>query len=154
MSSSLISVAYDLVGRALPHLLALQDAVRTSGGGGGGPAPSGGGGGPAGAQGPAGMANLLIPVAMIAFLYLFMIRPAQKQRKDQETLQKGLLKGDKVVTTSGIVGTVTGTDEQFITLEISEKVRVKFLRDAVTRKLGAESTGKTNERTSSSEAKK
>jgi preprotein translocase subunit YajC len=133
MLTTLTSHALGLLGRAVPVLLALQDAPRPSGG-----APaSGGGGGAGGGAGGAfggGSMNIILLVALPLFMYFAIIRPANKQRKEQETLQKGISKGDKVVTTSGILGTVTGLEDQFVTLEISERVRVKFLRDAIARK--------------------
>jgi preprotein translocase subunit YajC len=145
MLSTLMSHADGLIGRALPVLMALQDAPHPSGGA----APAqGGGGAPAGGQ----YFSMLFPLLVVAFLYFVMIRPANKQRKEQEALQKGLQKGDKVVTTSGIIGTISGVEDQFITLEISEKVRVKFLREAVTRKFEPKPAGGTSP--SSPEAKK
>lgn len=133
MLSTIIAQAYGLLGRSASVLLAFQVPAQPSGGGGGGAsAQAQGGGGGGGAAG--GFSQLLIPLLMIGFLYFFMIRPMSKQRKEQEALQKSLQKGDRVVTTSGILGTITGMDEQTITLEISEKVRVKFLRESVTRK--------------------
>jgi preprotein translocase subunit YajC len=148
MLSTVISNAHGLVGRMVPVLIALQDAPRPSGGA----APSQGGG----QQPPAGgYFQLLLPLLVVAFLYFVMIRPANKQRKEQEALQKGLQKGDRVVTSSGIIGTVAGVDEQFVTLEISEKVRVKFLRDAVARKFDATAPAKAGEKpTTAAEAKK
>jgi preprotein translocase subunit YajC len=132
MLTTLTSHALGLLGRAVPVLLALQDAPRPSGGA---PASGGGGGAGGGAGGAFGGGfNIILLVALPLFMYFAIIRPANKQRKEQETLQKGIAKGDKVVTTSGILGTVTGLEDQFITLEISERVRVKFLRDAIARK--------------------
>jgi preprotein translocase subunit YajC len=134
MFSSLLAHAHALSDRALPLLYALQGEAGARQAG---PRPTGGGGGGGGGSAAGGLGSLLIPLLMVAFLYFFMIRPMGKQRKEQESLNKSLQKGDKVVTSSGIVGTITGMEDQFITLEISEKVRVKFLREAVTRKLDA-----------------
>jgi preprotein translocase subunit YajC len=149
MLTTLLAHAYALVGRASPALLAMQDSARPSGASG----QSGGGGG-GGSSGSAGFTGLLIPLAMVAFLYFFMIRPMGKQRKETEALNKSLQKGDEVVTSSGIVGKISGIDEQFITLEISEKVRVKFLREAVTRKLNAPAAGKAAATSTPADAKK
>lgn len=137
MLSTLIAHAHGLVGRALPIVVAMQDSSTRP--------PSAGRGGGGGGGGGGGFGQLLIPLLMIAFLYFFMIRPMSKQRKEQEALNKSLQKGDKVVTSSGIIGTITGIEDQFVTLEISEKVRVKFLREAVTRKLGAETSASKSE---------
>jgi preprotein translocase subunit YajC len=74
----------------------------------------------------------LIPfVFMMVVLYFLMIRPqARKQKAQAEFLQK-LKRGDEVVTSSGILGTVEGLTEKFITLEIAPNVRIKILRSQV-----------------------
>lgn len=142
MMTPVMSAAHGLIGRALPVLIALQDAPRPTGGGasqGGAPPPGG------------GLFSLLFPLLVLVFLYFVMIRPAAKQRKEQEALQKSLQKGDRVITSAGIVGTVAGVDDQFVTLEVSEKVRVKFLREAITRKIdGTQPATKTNKPAESS----
>lgn len=137
MFSNAISYVQALADRALPVLIALQDVRRSSGGGGGGGAvPAGGGAAPAGGGAGGVLSSLMLPlimVVMVGFLFL----SGRKQKKDTDTMQKSLQKGDKVITTSGMVATVTGLDVDYVTLEISEKVRVKFKRDAVARRLDA-----------------
>ena len=129
---------YGLIGRALPYLVALQDAPRPLGGGSSAPAthPATGGGATGGGA-SSGLLNILLPMLLMAFVFIFMIGPARKQRKESENLQKSLQKGDKVVTTSSMIGTIVGLDDQFAVVEISEKVRVKFLREAIARKFDA-----------------
>jgi|GEM_PF-570705 len=90
---------------------------------------AGGGGAPTGSQSP--MSSLLMPLLMVAVIYFVAIRPMNKQRKDQEELNKGLRTGDQVVTASGIIGKITGMTDAEVTLEVSEKVRVKFRRAAI-----------------------
>lgn len=91
------------------------------------------GGGPAQGQGgpQSAMSGLLMPLLMVAVIYFVAIRPMNKQRKEQEELNKGLRTGDQVVTTSGIIGKITGLTDAEVTLEVSEKVRVKFRRSAI-----------------------
>ena len=72
-----------------------------------------------------------MPLLMVAVIYFVAIRPMNKQRKEQEELNKGLRTGDQVVTTSGIIGKITGLTDGEVTLEVSEKVRVKFRRTAI-----------------------
>ena len=76
---------------------------------------------------------LILMLAMVAFFYFFMIRPQQKQEKKRKAMLASLKKNDKVVTTSGIYGTVAALDERTVTLKIDEKgdVRVKFDRSAI-----------------------
>jgi preprotein translocase subunit YajC len=142
MLSTALTFAQALAGRALPLLMALQDAPHPSGGGGGGAAAgggaaSGGGGGPGGALG--GLMMPLLMIVMVAFLFM----SGRKQRKESETMQKSLAKGDKVVTTSGIIATIVGIDDQHATLEIAEKVRVKFTRESIARRIDATASSAT-----------
>lgn len=150
MLSTALTYAQALAGRALPLLIALQDAPRPAGGGaapaGGGAAGGGGGGGPGGALG--GLMLPLLMIVMVAFLFM----SGRKQRKDTETMQKSLQKGDKVVTTSGMLGTIVAIDDQFAMLEISEKVRVKFTRESIARRLDA-ATGTAGATSKSSDVK-
>ncbi len=106
-----------------------------------------GGQGRAGSQGnpkgqpPCATSNpsfLVLMLAMVAFFYFFMIRPQQKQEKKRKAMLASLKKNDKVVTTSGIYGTVAALDERTVTLKIDEKgdVRVKFDRSAISGILG------------------
>lgn len=91
---------------------------------------------PALAAGPApGEPNPLITIAMFAGLFLFMylvvIRPQRKRQKEHRALIAALSKGDEVVTNSGILGKITKIDDNFVALEVSDKVELKFQRAAV-----------------------
>ena len=79
---------------------------------------------PAGGQGLAGMFLPMILVFVI--FYFLMIRPQQKERKKHQQLLQNVKKGDNVVTTSGIHGLVTGINDNIISLEIAENVRIKL----------------------------
>ena len=81
------------------------------------------------------MGNVGIIIAMIAFFYFVVLRPQQKQRAEQDNLLKSLQKGDKVLTNSGMYGTVVAIDGDDAVIEISEKVRVKFKRAAIAERL-------------------
>jgi len=77
---------------------------------------------------------IIMLVGMVVFFYFFLIRPQQKQEKQRKAMLAALKKNDKVLTTSGIYGTVAALDERTVTLKIDEKgdVRVKFDRSAIT----------------------
>jgi preprotein translocase subunit YajC len=68
-------------------------------------------------------------------LYFVLIAPQKKQQKQIQEFQKGLSKGDEVVTTSGIIGKVAGLNERVVTLEISPGTEIKMLRNQVNSKL-------------------
>ena len=75
------------------------------------------------------MAPALLMV--MAVFYLIMIRPTQKKQRQRQQLLGNLKKGDKVLTTSGILGTIVGTSEKTVVLKIADNVKVKMLKSAV-----------------------
>ena len=76
----------------------------------------------------------LVPLLlMIAVMYFLLIRPQQKQQRDQEKLQKGLKKNDEVVTMGGIHGTVVNVKETVVTLRVNDDVRIDVDRNCVSR---------------------
>ena len=84
--------------------------------------PGGGGG-----QGSSLMTFLPIIFIFVIF-YFLLIRPQQKQKKEHQNLLSNLREGDNVLTSGGIYGRVTGIKDDKITVEISDKVRVKVNR--------------------------
>ena len=82
------------------------------------------------AQGSA-MGTLLLPLIFIGVMFFFMIRPQMKRAKEHRELVAKLAKGDEVITTGGIAGRVEELGENFVSVEISEGVRVKLQRAAV-----------------------
>lgn len=128
----LIQLEY-LANHAALTLMAWQPAARPSGGGGGGSAPSGGA--PGGLSGgPGAMLNSFLPLIVIGFIYFFMLRPMSKQRKEEEETQKSIRKGDRVVTSSGIIGTIHELEEREVVLETTERTRIRVLRSTVNKK--------------------
>jgi preprotein translocase subunit YajC len=87
-----------------------------------GPTPGGGGG-----QGSSYMTFLPIILIFVIF-YFLLIRPQQKQKKEHQNLLSNLRVGDNVLTTGGIYGRITGIKDERLTVEISDKVRVKVNR--------------------------
>jgi len=86
-----------------------------------GPQPGGG------SQGSAWMSFLPIILIFVVF-YFLLIRPQQKRAKDHRNLLGNIKEGDQILTTGGIYGKITGIREDKITVEISDKVRVKVNR--------------------------
>ena len=72
-----------------------------------------------------------IPLILIfVIFYFFLIRPQQKKAKDHKLMVNNLKRGDKVVTSGGIVGTVDRiVDNNKIEILISENVIVEVIRD-------------------------
>ncbi len=79
----------------------------------------------AGGQGGGQYMSILMLVAIVAIFYFLMIRPQQKRAKEHKNFLENLKKGDKIITSGGLYGTITGINDDSITIEIAEKVRVK-----------------------------
>ena len=85
-----------------------------------------------------GQGGMFIPMIMIFVVFYFMlIRPQQKKQKDLQEWLKSLKKGDEVVTNGGVIGKISGLTENTVTLEVQEKVRMKFLRSHIAGKAPA-----------------
>jgi preprotein translocase subunit YajC len=95
-------------------------------------AQDGGGGTGAAGGAPGFLGNpIILMVAMFAIFYFLLIRPQQKRQKEHKQMLSNLQKGDTIFTSGGLRGKITGLDENVITLEIAERVRVKVNRSAV-----------------------
>ena len=67
-------------------------------------------------------------ILMFVIFYFLLIRPQQKKQKQQREMLSNLKKGERVITNGGLYGRITGLTDTVVTLEISEKVRVKVAR--------------------------
>jgi preprotein translocase subunit YajC len=75
--------------------------------------------------------TLIFFAVMILVFYLLIIRPQQKQRKKQEHFLQALKVGDKVVTSSGVIGRIVSISGNIVTLEIAKDVRARVLKPYV-----------------------
>lgn len=84
-----------------------------------------------------GLLGSLLPIFLIfAVIYFFMIRPQSKRQKEHKAMVEALQKGDKVITSGGIVGKVTKViDNNEIVIEIAKDTEVTVLRYAITQVL-------------------
>ena len=83
----------------------------------------------------------ILPIAAIFLVFYFLvIAPASKQRKKTQEMLSLLKKGDRVVTSGGIYGTVQGVEPDVVYLKIAENVKVKVLRTAISNVLAGDST--------------
>jgi preprotein translocase subunit YajC len=85
----------------------------------------------AGGAQPNAFVQLLPLVLIFVVFYFLLIRPQAKRAKEHKAMVAALAVGDEVVTSGGILGRVTETGEQFLTVEIAEGVRVKVQRHTV-----------------------
>src|SRR5688572_25015162 len=68
---------------------------------------------------------------MVVMFYFLLIRPQQKQRKDQQARIAALQSGDKVVTSSGIHGIVHNVKEHTVVLKVAEGTMIEFDKLAI-----------------------
>lgn len=76
--------------------------------------------------------------ALFALFYAFLIRPQQKRDRELQDMREAIKKGDRIVTTGGLHGRVTGVADDVLTLEVADRVRVKIEKTSVARLFGEE----------------
>ena len=88
-----------------------------------------------GSQGGSGQSNQIMAflplILLFAVFYFLLIRPQQKRARTHKQFMENLKKGDRVVTSGGMYGTITGVTDDSVTIEVAEKVRVKVLKGAI-----------------------
>ena len=85
----------------------------------------------AGGAQPNAFVQLLPLVLIFVVFYFLLIRPQAKRAKEHKAMVAALAVGDEVVTAGGIIGRITETGDQFLTVELAEGVRVKVQRHTV-----------------------
>jgi preprotein translocase subunit YajC len=99
-------------------------------------------GGTGGAGGQGGGFGAFVPlILMFAIFYFLLIRPQQKKAKQHKAMLAAVKKGDRVMTSGGLHGTITGITPDVVTMEIAPKVRVKVSRGSLAGILRSEDTG-------------
>ncbi len=79
------------------------------------------------------MSQIVPILIIIGIVYIIVIRPQQRQAKEQKDLLKNVRRGDTIITSSGIIAKVTkAVDDAEIEAEIAPNVRVRLLRSAIT----------------------
>ena len=82
--------------------------------------------------GPAGSGfEWVFLVGFLVIFYLMIWRPQAKQAKEKKNLLGSLQKGDEVVTVGGIAGKITKVGDDFVVLEVSDTVELKFQKVAI-----------------------
>ena len=88
------------------------------------------------AQGAAGsqpsFLEAMVPfIFMFVILYFLLIRPQQKRQKTHQEFLSKMKRGDSVLTSGGIFGTIEGLTDRFVTLEIADGVKIRVLRSQI-----------------------
>jgi len=87
--------------------------------------------GGASAEGAGGFSAFIPLILMFVIFYFLLIRPQQKKSKQHREMISSLKKGDRIITTGGLHGRITGVQDTTLTVEIADKVRVKVARGNV-----------------------
>jgi len=111
------------------------------------------------AQGKAGMGfgspNMLIMMALMFFIiYFLMIRPEQKKQKERVKLLASVKKGDKILTSAGITGTISNVKDTTVMVKIAETTIVEFSKSAIVSILNSDGSEKAIEKTEKDEKDK
>jgi preprotein translocase subunit YajC len=73
-------------------------------------------------------------IALLVVVFYFLLwKPEKDRRKKMKTMLDALKKGDKVVTSSGIWGSVTNMGKETVTIQVSDNTKLKIQRDHIAR---------------------
>ena len=90
-------------------------------------------------EGASGSIVLLFNVfAVIAIFYFLLIRPQRKEQERHRQMISAIQKGDEIVTSGGIIGTVIRAEEDRLIIKTGGDTKVTVERTKVSRKLGGE----------------
>jgi preprotein translocase subunit YajC len=75
----------------------------------------------------------MVPLLAVTFgiIYFMIIRPSQKKQKETEAMRSSIRKGDRVLTTGGLFGTVVGEHDGIVVLKVADDVKVEFAKESI-----------------------
>ncbi len=80
----------------------------------------------------AGIINLVFLGAIFLVFYFFIIRPQSKRQKEIQKMVEEMKKGDKIVTSSGIIGILDKIEENEVLVDIDSGTKIRMLKSAIT----------------------
>ncbi len=80
---------------------------------------------------PGGLGAFMPLIVLFAIFYFLLIRPQQKRSKEHQATLEALKPGDTVITNGGLYGTIIRIDGHVVTLQCSDKVRVKVIKKSI-----------------------
>ncbi|CAG1066352.1 Sec translocon accessory complex subunit YajC [uncultured bacterium] len=86
----------------------------------------------AAAPGVSGLMSIAPLIILFVIFYFLLIRPQQKRAKEHKQMMSAIQKGDQVITSGGIHGRVASVNEDTVSVEVSENVRMKISKEAIT----------------------
>ncbi len=84
------------------------------------------------------LSSVLPLIILIGAFWLLVLRPNKKRQTDAAKLRNSLSVGQRVVTTSGVFGTIVGVSDESFDLEIAPGVKVTWLKGAISRTIPPE----------------
>lgn len=84
-----------------------------------------------GAQQSNPLMALMPIIIMLVIFYLLLFLPMRRRQKKHQDMLAKLTKGDRVVTTGGIFGTVLGVEDDIVQLKVAENVKLQVARSAI-----------------------
>ncbi len=90
-----------------------------------------------------GIAQFIPLILIFVIFYFFLIRPQQKRVKEHRAMVNGLKRGDEVITSGGIIGTVDRVmEDDRIEVLISNDIKVQVIKSTITSLLKKEEVKK------------
>lgn len=90
---------------------------------------------PSGQQPSNPMLAFLPLIVMFVVFYFLLIRPQQKRQKELSQMIQNIKKGDRIVTSGGIIGTVAGIQNDYVVVKVGEgDIKIEVLKSAITGK--------------------
>ena len=80
------------------------------------------------------LSSLMPLVVLFAIFYFLIIRPQQKQQKDHKAMLEALEKGDKIVTSGGLIVEITKVEESFLTVKSIDGATLRVARTFIASK--------------------
>ena len=90
-----------------------------------------------------GIAQFIPLILIFVIFYFFLIRPQQKRVKDHKAMVASLKRGDEIITSGGVIGTIDRVmEDDRIEVIIGENVKVQIIRSTITSLLKKEEVKK------------
>ncbi len=89
-----------------------------------------------------GLGGLLPIVFLIAAMWFLLIAPQRKRQKEHDKMVSELKKGDKVITSGGLLGTIAFVKKDRLVVEIAENTKVELAKQFISSKIDPEETKK------------
>jgi len=91
------------------------------------------------APGAGGMVTTLMPLILIFVIFYFLlILPQRRKQKEHREMVRNLKRGDKIITTGGLYGTITKLKKSYVEIEAANQVKLRIQRSCVSQLRGEE----------------